>query len=76
LDVRPLLIAAIVVVYWPTMLEARVFRARLRMPILVAFLLVAFFIWIAEQIGTGTATWVYPSQVDGWQPVTMAKLGS
>lgn len=75
-DLRPLMIAAIVIVYWPTVLDARVFRRRLRMPILVAFLLVAVFIWIAEQIGTGTATWVYPSQADGWHPVSAAKVGS
>ncbi|MCU1417673.1 MAG: hypothetical protein JWP32_1847 [Schumannella sp.] len=75
-DLRALLIAAILIVYWPTMLEARVFRRRLRLPILVAFLLVAVFIWIAEQIGTGTATWIYPSQADGWHPVSIAKVGS
>jgi uncharacterized membrane protein YoaT (DUF817 family) len=75
-DLRPLLFAAIVVIFWPTMLEARVFRARLRLPILVTFLGVAVFIWFAEQVGTGTATWVYPSQENGWQPVTMAKIGS
>jgi uncharacterized membrane protein YoaT (DUF817 family) len=74
--VRPVLIAAILVVFWPTMLEARVFRRRLRLPILAAFLLVAVFIWIAEQIGTGTATWIYPSQADGWHPVSVAKIGS
>lgn len=75
-DLRPALIAGIVVLYWPTVLEARVFRARLRLPILVSFLGVAVFIWIAEQIGTGTATWVYPSQADGWHPVSAAKVGS
>ncbi|CAN5417877.1 DUF817 domain-containing protein [soil metagenome] len=75
-DLRPALFAAIVVIYWPTMLEARVFRMRLRLPILVAFVLVAFFLWVAENIGTGTATWVYPSQANGWHVVTLAKLGS
>jgi uncharacterized membrane protein YoaT (DUF817 family) len=75
-DLRPLLIAGIVALYWPTVLEARVFRARLRVPILLSFLGVAVFIWIAEQIGTGTATWVYPSQAEGWHPVSAAKVGS
>jgi uncharacterized membrane protein YoaT (DUF817 family) len=75
-DLRPLLIAGIVALYWPTVLEARVFRARLRLPILASFLGVALFIWIAEQIGTGTSTWIYPSQADGWHPVSAAKVGS
>ena len=75
-DLRPLLIAGIVALYWPTVLQARVFRARLRLPILASFLGVAVFIWIAEQIGTGTSTWIYPSQADEWHPVSAAKVGS
>lgn len=47
-----------------------------RMPMLVGFLLVALFIWFAENVGTFTATWVYPSQNHGWRPVGLAKLGS
>ena len=47
-----------------------------RMPMLLGFLLVALFIWIAENVGTFTAAWVYPSQKDGWSLVPIAKLGS
>ena len=47
-----------------------------RMPMLLGFLLVALFIWIAENVGTFTAAWVYPNQKDGWSLVPMAKLGS
>ena len=43
---------------------------------LLGFLLVALFIWIAENVGTFTAAWVYPNQKDGWSLVPMAKLGS
>jgi uncharacterized membrane protein YoaT (DUF817 family) len=75
-DLRAVLIAAVVVLYWPTAMEARVLRARIRMPILAAFVGVAFFIWIAENIGTGTGTWLYPAQENGWEPVGIAKLGS
>jgi uncharacterized membrane protein YoaT (DUF817 family) len=76
LDVRWALFAAIVVLYWPTALEARVFRARLRLSVLVAFVLVALFIWIAENVATAGQAWVYPDQADGWTPVSLAKLGS
>jgi uncharacterized membrane protein YoaT (DUF817 family) len=76
LDVRWALFAAIVVLYWPTVLEARVFRARLRLSVLVAFVLVALFIWIAENVATAGQAWVYPDQADGWTPVSLAKLGS
>ena len=47
-----------------------------RMPMLVGFGLVTLFIWLAENIGTFTATWVYPQQAKAWHPVALAKLGS
>jgi uncharacterized membrane protein YoaT (DUF817 family) len=47
-----------------------------RMPLLLGFALTAAFIYLAENIGTLTATWVYPHQADGWRPVTPAKYGS
>ena len=47
-----------------------------RMPMLMGFLLVALFIWIAENVGTFTSAWVYPSQKDGWSLVPIGKLGS
>lgn len=76
LDVRWALFAAIVVLYWPSVLEARVFRARLRLSVLVSFVLVALFIWVAENVATAGQAWVYPDQAEGWTPVTLAKLGS
>lgn len=47
-----------------------------RMPMLLGFLLVALFIWIAENVGTFTAAWIYPSQKHGWSLVPLAKMGS
>jgi len=47
-----------------------------RMPMLLGFALVALFIWFAENVGTFTATWVYPDQADHWRLVSPAKLGS
>ena len=47
-----------------------------RMPMLLGFALVALFIWFAENVGTFTATWVYPNQADHWRMVSPAKLGS
>ena len=46
------------------------------MPLLLGLFLVAFFIWVAENIGTATRTWLYPSQRDGWSLVGVEKLGS
>jgi uncharacterized membrane protein YoaT (DUF817 family) len=36
----------------------------------------AVFIWIAENIATLSRAWLYPDQLDGWVPVSPAKLGS
>ncbi|MFI6823384.1 DUF817 domain-containing protein [Micromonospora sp. NPDC050187] len=75
-DARWLLIALVVLVFGRCVMQFRVFRFRWRMPLLLAFLLVAFFIWLAENIATWSNAWFYPGQLDGWQPVSPAKLAS
>jgi uncharacterized membrane protein YoaT (DUF817 family) len=75
-DARWVLLAAIVVVYGRTMMQFTVFRSRFRMPLLLAFLLVAVFIWLAENIATWSNAWSYPDQVEGWHPVSVGKLGA
>ncbi|MBH0117964.1 DUF817 domain-containing protein [Salinibacterium sp. NG253] len=75
-DVRWFLFVAIAVVWWRTVMHVRVSRARFRMPILVSFVLVAVFIWIAENVATWSNAWVYPNQSEGWELVSIAKLGS
>ena len=46
------------------------------MPLRVGLLLVTFFIWVAENIGTFAQAWVYPHQATGWSPVGTAKTGA
>ena len=74
LDLRWVLLAAVVLVYGRCVMHFRVFRRRFRMPILVSFLLVALFIWFAENIGTWSRAWLYPNQLAGWQAVSIDKL--
>ncbi|HEY3950505.1 DUF817 domain-containing protein [Phenylobacterium sp.] len=47
-----------------------------RMPVLLGLVLVALFIWFAENIGTFTAAWIYPNQRRGWHAVPIDKLGA
>lgn len=75
-DFRWVLFGAVALLYWRSSMHYRVFRFRHRMPMLLAFLLVALFIWIAENIGTWSRAWIYPEQADGWALVSWAKLGS
>jgi uncharacterized membrane protein YoaT (DUF817 family) len=75
-DIRIVLFAATAVLFLRTVVHFRVFRFRHRMPLLLGFLLVALFIWVAENIGTWSRAWIYPGQADGWTPVSIAKLGA
>jgi uncharacterized membrane protein YoaT (DUF817 family) len=75
-DFRLLLFAALALLYFRSVMHYRVFRFSHRMPMLLAFLLVALFIWIGENIGTWSRAWIYPDQADGWSMVSLAKLGS
>jgi uncharacterized membrane protein YoaT (DUF817 family) len=75
-DMRYGLFAATALLYLRTSVHYRVFRLRHRMPLLVGFLLVSLFIWFAENIGTWSRAWIYPSQSAGWSPVPIEKLGA
>lgn len=75
-DFRWLLFAATALLFWRTRFYFTPDRTRRWMPALIGFLLVAGFIWIAENLGTWARAWVYPDQEGGWAPVSLAKLGS
>lgn len=75
-DLRWVLLAAVIVLWLPTVMHARVWKRVIRMPLLAVFAGVAFFIYLAENIGTWAGAWLYPDQLDGWQPVSITKLVS
>lgn len=75
-DIRYLLFAATGLLFWKTQIWFRPMQHYRRMPLLLGWLLVALFIWFAENLGTFANAWVYPDQQDGWQMVSIAKLGS
>ena len=75
-DIRMALFAATGLLFWRTRVHFRNWRAHRWMPLLLGFLLVALFIWGAENIGTFARAWTYPGQENGWRMVSLAKLGS
>ena len=75
-DIRLLLFGATFWLFRRTKIHFRNWRAHRRMPLLLGFLLVALFIWFAENIATFANAWNYPGQEDGWEMVSLAKLGS
>jgi uncharacterized membrane protein YoaT (DUF817 family) len=46
------------------------------MPLLVGFLLVGFFIWLAENLSTFFGVWRYPDQIRTWTSVHVGKWSS
>lgn len=74
-DLRLGLFAATVVLFWRVRIYFTVDTVPRWMPLLVAALLTAGFLWIAENIGTATGTWLYPGRSPGTL-VSLGKLGS
>ncbi|MEZ5801198.1 MAG: DUF817 domain-containing protein [Nitratireductor sp.] len=75
-DMRIGLFVLTAVLFLRCQVHFRVFRFHHRMPLLLGFLLVAFFIWLAENIATFSGAWLYPHQYGGWTAVSPAKLGA
>jgi uncharacterized membrane protein YoaT (DUF817 family) len=76
IDARWALFAMAGAIYGRTMIHFTVDRVPRRMPLLLGFFLVSLFIWLAENIGSFSAVWLYPHQLRTWSPVTWGKLGS
>jgi uncharacterized membrane protein YoaT (DUF817 family) len=76
MDARLLLFAATALLLGRCWVHFKVWRVHRRMPLLLGFGLVALFIWLAENIGTFAAVWVYPHQRHAWVLVSPAKLGA
>ncbi len=76
IDIRYALFVFSAVVYAPCMVWFRPDAHHRPMPLLLGLVLVALFIWFAENLGTFAQAWTYPDQDGGWRPVSIAKLGS
>jgi uncharacterized membrane protein YoaT (DUF817 family) len=47
-----------------------------RMPLVLSFVLIGFFIWLAENISTFWGVWRYPNQLGAWSLVHLSKWSS
>lgn len=75
-DLRYVLLAYTIILFWKTRVRYRVYRTERSMPFLLTSILTSFFVWIAENIGTFTSIWLYPSQLEHWHLVSLSKMGS
>jgi uncharacterized membrane protein YoaT (DUF817 family) len=76
LDLRwPLAVCVLVLFRW-TQVNFVVTRKERRMPLALSFLLIGFFIWVAENIATYFGAWQYPHQKRQWAIVGPTKISS
>ncbi|MEK7137884.1 MAG: DUF817 family protein [Patescibacteria group bacterium] len=75
-DLRYLLLIYTLIIFWKTKVYFEVSEKRRNMPFLMTAILTAIFIWVAENIGTFTRVWLYPSQIEYWRLVSLNKIGS
>ncbi|WP_372631620.1 DUF817 domain-containing protein [Cohnella sp.] len=75
-DFRWWLTGLVLIVFWKTRIIYRVRSTTYRMPLTLAFILVGFFIWLAENISTFFNAWKYPDQHQAWRLVSFSKISS
>ncbi|MGN7409042.1 DUF817 domain-containing protein [Sporosarcina sp. SAFN-010] len=76
IDIRWWLSGLVLVVFWRSWVTYEVNGSRYRMPIVLSFTLIGFFIWVAENIATFFGAWQYPNQTDAWSLVHLGKVSS
>lgn len=76
IDVRWWLSVLVIVLFWRTWVSYEVGGSRYRMSVSISFVLIGFFIWIAENIATFFGAWEYPNQSRTWQIVHFGKVSS
>ncbi|WP_407701344.1 DUF817 domain-containing protein [Virgibacillus senegalensis] len=76
LDIRWVLSGLVLIVFWNSWVAYEVNGTRYRMPLALSFVLIGFFIWIAENISTFFGAWQYPNQTDAWSLVHLGKVSS
>ncbi len=75
-DIRLPIYAASALIFARSWFTFRPDLVERRMPVILGLFLVALFIWFAENLGTLTKAWIYPSQAHGWRLVSISKLGA
>jgi uncharacterized membrane protein YoaT (DUF817 family) len=75
-DLRWVIAAGFVLVLWHSWVSYTVGQRRYAMPLSLSFVLIGFFLWVAENAATVLGAWKYPDQAQVWQMVHVGKWGS
>jgi uncharacterized membrane protein YoaT (DUF817 family) len=76
IDVRWYITACALGLYARTRVSFRPWLHRRSMPLLLSFVLIGFFVWLAENVGTFFGVWRYPNQIGAWATVNIGKWSS
>ncbi|PAF22959.1 hypothetical protein CHH49_04640 [Terribacillus saccharophilus] len=76
IDIRWVLSGLVLIVFWRAWVTYEVGVIRYRMPLALSFVLIGFFIWVAENIATFFGAWEYPNQTEAWNLVHLGKVSS
>ena len=75
-DVRYLIGLFILYFFWRSVVIFELRGKLYRMPTILSFLLIGFFIWLAENVATLLGAWKYAYQHHGWAMVNYQKISS
>lgn len=75
-DIRVLLFGASFYLFHRTRVRFRLLQQHYQLPFILSMALIAFFIWIAENISTYSNIWLYPHQSYVWKMVSFQKIGA
>jgi len=75
-DYRWYIAACVLGLYARASVEFRPYDKVRSMPLVLSFLLIGFFIWLAENISTFFGIWRYPNQIGAWATVSVGKWSS
>lgn len=75
-DLRWYIAACVLGLYARSTVSFRPLDQQRSMPLLLSFILIGFFIWLAENISTFFGVWRYPNQIGAWATVHIGKWSS
>jgi uncharacterized membrane protein YoaT (DUF817 family) len=75
-DIRWILLVFVFVIFWKVQVYFTVTDHEHRMPVTLAYALIAFFIWVAENISSFLGAYKYPDQLHAWNVVSLHKISS
>jgi uncharacterized membrane protein YoaT (DUF817 family) len=75
-DFRWIITLLLIIAFWKTRFVFKAYHVERKIPMVLSFLLIGFFIWVGENIATFLGAWKYASQHEGWKMVSTGKISS